>query len=332
MAHCPDKSQTIPINHQQDVRQFDYRKKHTSHHSNASKKINLNNKRKSKESYSVANVFATSTKPTRRQRKREHKRDNRNTTIINVLNDQMGEVGGKIAKDATETFDEVLESHLENLMSIEEKDERFKSIISEAILKLAAPLISRNGDLKSLSYLSDSPTSSDANIITKDNSNIDTVYNIKKYKQIINMEQENLRNCWKQWEDIHDEYLALGIEVFGPESFDDNTAIQRNGFKSDMELLDLQHKSKIMELEGEIEKLGSNVMQKMKKSEKSVAFDLHNKGNFTFAKGCSYEKFKITPIYRLTYAIQTSWSLKNNSGLLVLPSLRMIKVPHPTSR
>lgn len=180
----------------------------------------------------------------------------------------MGEVGDKIANDAVETFDEVLESHLENLMCVKEKDGRFKKIIFEALSKLVTPLISRNGDLKSLYYPSDPRTSSDANTTVSTNSKTDATFNVKKYKQIIDIEQKNLRDYWKQWEDLHDEYLALGIEVFGPESFDGITVNQRNGFKSEMELLELQHRSKIIELEDEIEKLGSHVLQKMKKSEK----------------------------------------------------------------
>ncbi|POS87995.1 hypothetical protein EPUL_000537 [Erysiphe pulchra] len=283
MAHCSDKSETVPINHQQDVRQFDYRKKHTSHHPNDVKKNHKKNKTKTKKSYSVANVFATSNKPTRRQRREGHERDNFDTTTIKVLNDQMSEVGSKIAKDAVETFDEILESHLENLMSIKEKDSRFKQMVSEAISIIVTPLISRNGDLKSPSYPSDSRTSSDANTTITSNSNTDAIYNVKKYKQIIDAEQKNLRDCWKQWEDIHDEYLTLGIEVFGPESFDEPAVCQRNGFKSEMELLDLQHRSKIIELENEIEKLGSHVLQKMKKSEKDLDLFMKREKNKVLA-------------------------------------------------
>lgn len=83
---CPDKSQIVPINHQQDGRHFDYRKKHTYHHPKISEISNVKNKSKSKKSYSVANVFATSRKPTRRQRKRGQEHDNCDTTIISVLN------------------------------------------------------------------------------------------------------------------------------------------------------------------------------------------------------------------------------------------------------
>lgn len=178
----------------------------------------------------------------------------------------MSEVGCEIVRNAVGTFDEVLDLNLKNLATIKEKDQRFKDFISEAISKLVAPLISRQGELKISTNHSDSRISSDINT----SATTTATYNIANYKQVVDAELKNLKNYWKQWEDIHDEYLALGIEIFGSQSCNDNSVRQQKGFKDEMELLQLHQKTKIIELENEIEKLGTHVLQKMRKSEKDL--------------------------------------------------------------
>ncbi|KHJ32715.1 hypothetical protein EV44_g4506 [Erysiphe necator] len=266
MAHSSDKSHNILSEGQPDVRLFDYLRKNLPRQIQAPKNNQLKARSKPKKHYSVAGIFATSTKSTNRSRKRGKEKNECNTTIINLLNDQMSEVGCEIVRNAVGTFDEVLDLNLKNLATIKEKDQRFKDFISEAISKLVAPLISRQGELKISTNHSDSRISSDINT----SATTTATYNIANYKQVVDAELKNLKNYWKQWEDIHDEYLALGIEIFGSQSCNDNSVRQQKGFKDEMELLQLHQKTKIIELENEIEKLGTHVLQKMRKSEKDL--------------------------------------------------------------
>jgi phosphopantothenoylcysteine decarboxylase len=91
-----------------------------------------------------------------------------------------------------------------------------------------------------------------------------------KFKDLLKKEEAKLVDYWKQWEDLQDEYVELGIEVFGPEVFGEEAGRETSkaGFKWEMELLDCEHVVKIEELEEEIVDVGAKTRQKMKASEK----------------------------------------------------------------
>lgn len=86
MAHSSDKSHNILSEGQPDVRLFDYLRKNLPRQIQAPKNNQLKARSKPKKHYSVAGIFATSTKSTNRSRKRGKEKNECNTTIINLLN------------------------------------------------------------------------------------------------------------------------------------------------------------------------------------------------------------------------------------------------------
>lgn len=100
---------------------------------------------------------------------------------------------------------------------------------------------------------------------------VDTVQigkRVATFSKIVEREETKLQELWKQWDEVQNEYLELGIEVFGREVFGVDTTGLDRGFKRDMELLDLELKTRVEEMEEEIESLGPEILKKMKASEK----------------------------------------------------------------
>lgn len=95
---------------------------------------------------------------------------------------------------------------------------------------------------------------------------------VDSFKSFIAEEKANLKDLWSQWSSIQDEYNQLGVEVFGIEGLGDSPSSEVprdvNGFKKEMEELDLQHNSAVEELNEEIGELGMKSLMRLKSAEK----------------------------------------------------------------
>jgi phosphopantothenoylcysteine decarboxylase len=94
---------------------------------------------------------------------------------------------------------------------------------------------------------------------------------VSTFKKFVEKEEIKLKESWKHWEDLQNEYIELGVEVFGPEVFGEAAAglkVRQKGFQREMELLDLEHNARVAEFDEEIEDTGPKFLQKMKASEK----------------------------------------------------------------
>lgn len=91
---------------------------------------------------------------------------------------------------------------------------------------------------------------------------------VESFKKIIEKEAAKLTVLWNQWDEVQNEYLELGIDVFGREKFGIEGEGQDKGFKKEMTLLGLEHDARVDELEEEIESVGTEMMKKMTASEK----------------------------------------------------------------
>lgn len=111
--------------------------------------------------------------------------------------------------------------------------------------------------------------------ISKDGKRITEIVEIGKrvatFKKAIEEEAAKLAEYWKQWDEVQNEYIELGVDVFGPEVFGED-AVGSKGkdhhFKAEMELLDLEHKTRVEEVDEDIEDIGVKILQKMRNSEK----------------------------------------------------------------
>jgi hypothetical protein len=92
---------------------------------------------------------------------------------------------------------------------------------------------------------------------------------IELFKKSVEKDEANLKDYWKQWENLQDDFVELGIEVFGPEVFGRAAKeAMEKGFRREMELLDGEHDARVLELTGEVEDVAEEFLEKMRESEK----------------------------------------------------------------
>lgn len=98
---------------------------------------------------------------------------------------------------------------------------------------------------------------------------------VEKFKNFVEKEEAQLREYWKLWDEVQNEYLELGVGVFGEKSFgEDGKAfmdVQHGGskaWKRAKELLDLEHETKVQEVEEDIGGIKEESIRAMKTSEK----------------------------------------------------------------
>ena len=161
------------------------------------------------------------------------------------------------------TFDDAHAALLERLMASKTMDECFFQGVAEAAATLSAPLVQEKIETT----------------ISKDGKRKTEVVEIGKrvatFKKTIEKEEAKLKEYWKQWDEVQNGYIELGIEVFGAEVFGESAAvvkIKEKGFKREMELLNLEHRATVGELDEEIEDTSAKILQKMKASEKACDY------------------------------------------------------------
>lgn len=98
---------------------------------------------------------------------------------------------------------------------------------------------------------------------------------IASVKEVVKTEEAKLKDYWKQWDEIQDEYVKLGVEVFGAKAFGEDAKEvvgvgdgTEKGYREDMRELDLKMEFKGEEMDEDIKELRAWGLQTMKASEK----------------------------------------------------------------
>jgi phosphopantothenoylcysteine decarboxylase len=163
-----------------------------------------------------------------------------------------------IIANAKSGFDDVRTELTERLQAARAEDKSFFEIVYAAAATLSASLSEEKIQ---------TTFKRDGKRVTEI---IDIGKRVTKFKDLLSREEAKLADYWKQWEDLQDEYVDIGIEVFGPEVFREEAGqgARNVGFKWEIELLDREHVVRIEEFEEEIVGLGAKTRQKIKASEK----------------------------------------------------------------
>lgn len=175
------------------------------------------------------------------------------------MTDGIDEAQTAISDHTTKTFQEIQNQLQKRIEATKKEDEAFLKQISNTIELLDAPLSEERLEM---------------NLRRGDKNEIKVVLMcdlVEKFKKLVDKEEAKLHHLWHQWDDIQDEYIELGIEVFGPRVFgelaDEYRGLQ-GGYKNELESLDAEHHAKVEELDAEIAAIGTKIMQKWKASEK----------------------------------------------------------------
>lgn len=177
-----------------------------------------------------------------------------------TLIDGIEEARAAIGEKTKATFDNVHASFTERLSATIANDEAFIQKVTETANTLSAPLTEEK--LQTESCLGGKPITEVFKVGDR----------VAKFKKIIEMEEAKLKDLWKQWDEVQNEYVELGKEVFGREVFNDDSTGEEKGFRKDMELLKLEYGTRVEELVEEIGDIGPDILKRMKASEKVCLF------------------------------------------------------------
>ncbi|EPE34499.1 hypothetical protein GLAREA_10193 [Glarea lozoyensis ATCC 20868] len=209
---------------------------------------------------SVAGLFRKHAKPAVRsgkKRKEPTPEPGMMDTLLDGIDQARTSISDQLATALSTTHGhfktEIARSHAE--------DENFREATNEYLTTLGAPLAEE-----------------EVETITKKNGKcITAIVNMgqrtTEFGTIVEIESAKLKELWKQWDDLQNEYLEQGVEVFGPEKFGEAAELvkgKRKGFKMEMELIDGEFSTTVQELKEEIEDLSKADLQKMKSSEKEL--------------------------------------------------------------
>ncbi|TAQ83737.1 hypothetical protein B7494_g7936 [Chlorociboria aeruginascens] len=95
---------------------------------------------------------------------------------------------------------------------------------------------------------------------------------VTHFKTSLEKEKTKLEDYWKRWEGIQEEILQLGVGVLGQELLQVDSrkdAEMSSGFRKDIGLLDLEHRSRVEELLEDIDGVSTETLLKIKASEKA---------------------------------------------------------------
>jgi len=101
---------------------------------------------------------------------------------------------------------------------------------------------------------------------------------VDKFRILIEKEETQLSEYWKQWDEVQNEYLQLGVEVFGEKGFGEDgkgfakARGEERGWKREMELLEVEYETRTQELDEEVGNIKVEFLQAMKASEKVCCY------------------------------------------------------------
>lgn len=93
---------------------------------------------------------------------------------------------------------------------------------------------------------------------------------VESYKAMLAKKEMEVRQCWVDWEKVQKKIIHLGIEVLGPEAFEEGSVHEKEkrGYSRRMELLDIEHETWLEEIEEEIKLIGQEAVEKITAAEK----------------------------------------------------------------
>ncbi|TVY17655.1 hypothetical protein LARI1_G002850 [Lachnellula arida] len=217
---------------------------------------------KPRETVSVAGVFKKS-KTSAREKKQHRHRRRRSPSPPNLLLDLQD--GIEIARTALltntkTTFTDIHASFTTALTTSRKADLAFFQEVSDSAKTLSAPLVDE--ETSNNFTRADGKRSRETLVVGEQ---------IEMLKQLLEKEEGRLAEYWSKWEECQDEYVDLGVEVFGAEAFgEDGKGGKEKGWRKEGELREAEHEASVAEVEEEVGEVRRVFLKEMKSSEKDL--------------------------------------------------------------
>ncbi|KUJ15665.1 flavo protein [Mollisia scopiformis] len=212
-----------------------------------------------KQNVSITGVFKKQQKvKAGRVSKKQKRRDaTPELDLMDEFQAGVNEARMHISTRAKATFTSVHNGFSSKLQAFHGEDTAFLQRVSETAAILSTPLLEEKIETE----------------IRRDGKSVVEIVEIGKrvaaFKALIDSEEAKLKQAWKEWDAVQEEYIELGVDVFGAELFGRSEA-EGAGYKREIELLDLEHETRVEELEEEINEMGSETLKQMKAAEEEM--------------------------------------------------------------
>ncbi|CAG8952230.1 hypothetical protein HYFRA_00000970 [Hymenoscyphus fraxineus] len=219
---------------------------------------------KSKQMVSIAGVLKRKANAPRRDRRCKSRREpSVELDLLEDVRDGIEEARASIIDQTEATFDSSYKTFVKKLNSLRKSDAGFLNDVDDLSQFLSRPLDEET-------VATSNSTKSDG---TEEWHHFQLGVRLAEYKTLVEKEEAKQNDLWNQWDELQNEYIELGAEVFGSRAFGEDANLvkgKHRGFKKEMDLLDLEFKARVEELEEEVSGISVEYQKKLKTAEKEL--------------------------------------------------------------
>jgi hypothetical protein len=94
---------------------------------------------------------------------------------------------------------------------------------------------------------------------------------VEEFKVMVAKTEAELKQRWAEWEEVQKEIIQLGVDILGPEAFEQKAETPKSrsaSCKAEIDELDLEHKTFLEKVRREIPSICIQALEKMEAAEK----------------------------------------------------------------
>jgi phosphopantothenoylcysteine decarboxylase len=176
----------------------------------------------------------------------------------NLVADSVDEARRAIEASQNAAFDNIYNSFLSSMDGCGAQDDAFVESLTDALNILAAPLAEEQIEAT----------------FTRDDKPVTEIIQMGKrigmFQESVAKDEAKLSGYWKEWEELQDDFIELGCEVFGKDAFPTGVAVKKlmgEGFVRDLGMVTQEHSAMVEDLAEYIEEIGDRLLKELVASE-----------------------------------------------------------------
>ena len=174
------------------------------------------------------------------------------------MTDSVDEARRAIDASQNAAFENIYNSFLSSMDGSGAQDDAFIESLTDALKILTAPLTEEQ--IEATFKRDDTPVTEIIQMGKR----------IGMFQESVVKDEAKLSGYWKEWEELQDDFIELGCEVFGKDAFPTSVVVKnlmREGFVRDMEMVTQECSKMVEDMAEHIEELGVRLLKELVASE-----------------------------------------------------------------
>ena len=174
------------------------------------------------------------------------------------MTDSVDEARRAIDASQNAAFENIYNSFLSIMDGSGAQDDAFIESLTDALKILTAPLTEEQ--IEATFKRDDTPVTEIIQMGKR----------IGMFQESVVKDEAKLSGYWKEWEELQDDFIELGCEVFGKDAFPTSVVVKnlmREGFVRDMEMVTQECSTMVEDMAEHIEELGVRLLKELVASE-----------------------------------------------------------------